>query len=116
MKKCMVSKKKGFTLVEVIVVISIICILATFIVPKLGSYVKTAKNTKIQSDAKVVLNAVEMYNSTDEGETTPITTLDTTSIGKLHDVLPTIPSNLNGKTVSEIESIANGAATNSTQQ
>ena len=50
--------KKGFTLVELIVVISIIAILMLILVPSLLAYLKKSKKTKAEANAKTCYNAV----------------------------------------------------------
>lgn len=50
--------KKGFTLVELIVVISIIAILMLILVPSLLAYLKKSKKTKAEANAKTAYNAV----------------------------------------------------------
>lgn len=57
--------KKGFTLVELIVVISIIAILLLILVPSLLSFLNRARETRLDANAKSAYNAcIALY--TDE--------------------------------------------------
>ena len=55
------NNKKGFTLVELIVVIVIIGILAAVLVPKLGGFTDRAKSTEALVAAKQVATAYDAY-------------------------------------------------------
>lgn len=55
------KNKNGFTLIEMILVVSIILVLATIAVPKFTASAKTAKVAKIQADIRTVSNAAAMY-------------------------------------------------------
>lgn len=59
----MLKKKKGFTLIELLVVIAIIAILSTLAVIALGNARQKARDSKRQSDLKVLQTAIEMYSS-----------------------------------------------------
>ncbi|MBP1743584.1 MAG: hypothetical protein H6Q58_562 [Firmicutes bacterium] len=50
-------KRKGFTLIELVVVISIILIFAGFIIPKFAGYQSRAKDTKAINTAKQIQSA-----------------------------------------------------------
>ena len=50
-------KQKGFTLVELIVVLAILAVLAAIMVPSLTGYIDKAKNTQLISIARSVYTA-----------------------------------------------------------
>ena len=53
----MKKKRKGFTLIELVVVISIILIFAGFLIPKFAGYQTRAKDTKAINTAKQIQSA-----------------------------------------------------------
>ena len=53
--------RNGFSLLEMLVVVSIILILATVAVPKFMSAGKTAKIAKISADIRTIDNAAALY-------------------------------------------------------
>ncbi len=54
-------KQRGFTLLEIIVVVAIIAILAAYIAPKISGRVDDARVTKAKSDIRVLESALELY-------------------------------------------------------
>ena len=59
MKKTRKSSKKGFTLVELIVVLVILAILAAMLVPALTGYIRRARQEKDYQTAASVLTAAQ---------------------------------------------------------
>lgn len=58
-----VKSKKGFTLVELIVVLVILAILAALLVPALTGYIDKAKEKKIVAETRMVVMAVQTVAS-----------------------------------------------------
>jgi general secretion pathway protein G len=55
------TRGRGFTLLELIVVITIIGLLGTFVVVKVGPAIFKTQQTKIRHDIKAIVEASEMY-------------------------------------------------------
>ena len=55
------QEKKGFTLIEMIIVIAIIAILIALIAPNLQKFLNTAKQTKVDAAAKTLYTATATY-------------------------------------------------------
>ena len=60
-------KRKGFTLIELVVVIAIMAILALITVPNLMAYLDKAKTAKIDANMKNIHTAAEMVRQTEKG-------------------------------------------------
>ena len=52
-KKLKENKKKGFTLVELIVVLVILAILAALLIPALTGYIDKAKNKSVVAETRL---------------------------------------------------------------
>jgi general secretion pathway protein G len=55
------ARARGFTLIEIMVVVVILGILAAIVVPKLTSQPDTARAVKAQQDIRSLENALQMY-------------------------------------------------------
>lgn len=89
-KKLKENKKKGFTLVELIVVLVILAILAALLIPALTGYIDKAKRKSIVAETRQVVMAAqtivdEKYASAENGEVT-LTETEVTKILKLAEV------------------------------
>lgn len=64
----MKHKNKGFTLVELIVVLVILAILAALLIPALTGYIDKAKEKKIVAETRMVVMAVQTELAAAHGE------------------------------------------------
>jgi len=58
--------KKGFTLIELIVVIAIIGVLAGILVPSMMGYIRKAKRLSDVNSARIIAENIEMFIATDD--------------------------------------------------
>lgn len=63
----MPKKQKGFTLIEILVAISIISILSGFIIISLQSAVNGGKDSRRKSDLTMIKNAIDLYAAEHSG-------------------------------------------------
>ena len=89
------KEKKGFTLVELIVVLVILAILAALLIPALTGYIDRAKRKSIVAETRQVVMAAqtladEEYAKSNDNAAASSITLDTTEIQKLAEVSGTV--------------------------
>lgn len=78
------QKRKGFTLIELIIVIAIIAILAAVAIPKLSSVRATANESSDLATAKTIHSLIAAEQAANPTATAvPITPVDATTLAKL---------------------------------
>lgn len=94
--KDMRKNKKGFTLVELIVVLVILAILIALLVPALTGYIAKANEKKVQVEARQMLVAIQTTESEATNEASyagkPDTTKPSEAIWKLSELSKTEPT------------------------
>lgn len=80
----MAAKQKGFTLIELVVVIAVLGILASFAIPRYTTYVKEARVAALNGLAGAIRSSVAVVQArylTIGTNTSPVTMLDGTTVG-----------------------------------
>ena len=92
------DNKKGFTLIEMIVVIAIIGVLAAILVPSLSGYLSEAKDTQSEANARTFYTAAQAaVTSLEIGEGTYVKSATKTSEGATATPAPTGSKDLDTK-------------------
>lgn len=93
------KNKKGFTLIELIVVIAILGILVLLAAPRFLGYTKDAKVATMQADSKVLANAALVYNI--ENEDWPVAGEEVTYSVKTPEGFPKVNGSVIAKAFDE---------------
>ena len=107
------SKKGGFTLVELIVVLVILAILAALLIPALTGYIDKAKQKQIIAETRQVVMAAqtlvdEAYGTKNVGATITVSSTTDATV-KIDDVakLAEVKGTINSVTVGKIGDVPN---------
>lgn len=110
------KKRKGYSLIEMVIVMAIIGILMGIMAPKYKNFIAEAKKVEVKADAKTLTTLVDLYEAMNQevAESTKVSELTSAivnegkekeEITKFLETLKAKKSTLLDKTLAEIESV-----------
>lgn len=99
------DNRKGFTLIELIVVIAIIAILAAVLIPRFAGFTGSARDSAAIADAKNLATAFSAVLADDSDYTLSGDDIDPTGITQLEDFIGDIDGQLDGVNINSTDGV-----------
>jgi prepilin-type N-terminal cleavage/methylation domain-containing protein len=94
------SNRKGFTIIELLVVVAIIGILATIAIPKFADANSSARGAKVQADLRTIDSAAQLYYASAGATAANVSALTSASLLATTPTPPTGEIKIKGSSIS----------------